>query len=91
MQLSELRYAIGSFADLIPLTALAVILVLAGIVYIKFFYGMHDWFKKLPIKPHFKPAIGAGLAGLVAWALFALSGEQPETLSVLSTGYGSIH
>jgi len=87
---NDLRYAIGSFTDLIPLTVLAVILVLVGILYINCFYGMHNWFKKLPIKPHFKPAVGAGIAGTVAWILFTVSGQQPETLSVLSTGYGAL-
>ena len=44
------------------------------------FYGMRDLFHKIPIKPHFKPAIGAAGVGLIALA-------YPQ---VLGGGYGWI-
>lgn len=52
-----------------------------GYFYVATFYGMRDrFFKKIPIPPHFKPAIGGGLLGLLA--LF-----YPQ---VLGSGYGWI-
>lgn len=86
----DLQYSIGSFWDLLPLSGLAVILVLVGILYINCFYSTHKWFKRVPVKPHFRPAIGALLAGLVAWGLYAATGESEQALSVLSTGYGAL-
>jgi len=77
-------------AELIPFTLMALVLVLVGFVYIKVFYGTHAIFQKLPIKPHFRPAIGATLAGLIAAALYFATAGDRETLSVLSTGYGAL-
>lgn len=52
-----------------------------GIMYVRVFYGMRDRiFRKLPIKPHFRPAIGGILLGIMAYAF-------PP---VLGTGYGWI-
>jgi CIC family chloride channel protein len=54
------------------------VLVGAGILYVKCFYGVHDFFKKLKIPNHIKPAIGGLLTGLIGLYL-------PQTLSF---GYG---
>ncbi len=51
-----------------------------GVILPNVFYGIRDLFHKIPIKPHFKPAIGALLVGLLA--LFF-----PQ---VLGGGYGWI-
>jgi len=52
-----------------------------GILYVRVFYGMRDrLFRKLPIKRHFRPAIGGLLLGIVAFFF-------PP---VLGTGYGWI-
>ena len=64
--------------SLVWYAALGIAAGLAGIVYVKFFYGVRDLFRKLHIPPHFKPAIGALGVGLIALAF-------PETLSM---GYG---
>lgn len=74
--------------DLIPFALLSIVLVLVGILYINVFYGTHRLFAKLPIRKHFRPAIGACLAGLVAMALYFGFGEDRDLLAVLSTGYG---
>lgn len=74
--------------DLIPFGLLSIILVLVGILYIKVFYGTHRLFAKLPVKKHFRPAIGAGLAGLLAMGLYYGFAENLQLLAVLSTGYG---
>ncbi|MFQ5731305.1 MAG: chloride channel protein [Planctomycetaceae bacterium] len=76
--------------ELLPFAALSLVLVLVSVLYIKVFYGTHGLFKKLPMKPHWRPAIGAGFAGLAALGLYFGMGEDRETLAVLSTGYGSL-
>ena len=67
-------------AELGPYLALAVILIGIAILYVEFFQRTTDFFKKLTIKPHFKPAIGGLLTGTVGF--FA-----PQTLAV---GYGFV-
>lgn len=83
-------FTVGTPFELIPFALLAIVLVLVGIVYIKTFYGIHRLFELLPVKPFIRPAIGAGLAGLFAIALFFQMGQDERVLSVLSTGYGAV-
>jgi CIC family chloride channel protein len=87
---SHLNYAVASPAELLPLTVLALILVLVGIVYIKLFYGTHHQFKKLPIVPHVRPMIGAAAAGCCGIALYYFTGKDERALAVLATGYGTL-
>jgi CIC family chloride channel protein len=87
---SHLNYAVASPAELLPLTVLAFILVLVGIVYIKLFYGTHHQFKKLPIIPHVRPMIGAAAAGCCGIALYYFTGKDERALAVLATGYGTL-
>ncbi len=87
---SHLNYAVASPAELLPLTVLALILVLVGIVYIKLFYGTHHQFKKLPIIPHVRPMIGAAAAGCCGIALYYFTGKDERALAVLATGYGTL-
>ena len=56
--------------ELLAYTVLGLLCVLAGIVYIKLFYGMRDrFFKPLPIPAWSKPALGGLLLGLLVLAL----------------------
>lgn len=78
---------------LLPLTVLTVVVVLGSLAYTRCFYGMHHLFEHLPMPRMLKPALGAGLAGLVAlggyYAMTLVSPEaQHDSLSVLSFGYG---
>ncbi len=58
-----------------------VLAALIGIAYVRVFYGMRDRvFRKMRIKPHFRPAIGGLLVGIMAYFF-------PP---VLGTGYGYI-
>ncbi|QDU99063.1 chloride channel protein [Lignipirellula cremea] len=85
----KINFGMDSPLELLPYTVMAILLVLVGVLYIKTFYGMHDLFKKLPIIPHLRPAIGAALAGLVGVGmLYACQDEN--ALAVLGTGYGSL-
>ncbi len=67
--------------EMIFYTILGLICAPLGILYIKLFYGCRDRiFKKIPIKPHYVPAIGGlgvGLLGLL-------------TPTILGGGYGVI-
>jgi CIC family chloride channel protein len=60
--------------------ALALLCSVAGFVYVRFFYGLRDGFKRLPIPNAFKPALGGLALGAIALML-------PQ---VMSGGYGWI-
>jgi CIC family chloride channel protein len=66
---------------------LALCMVVLAMVYTRSFYGLTHLFKRLPIKSHFKPAIGAFLTAVVGLVLLAIVRER-DVLSVLSFGYG---
>jgi chloride channel protein, CIC family len=74
--------------SLLPYTLLAVCMVVLAALYVRTFYGMTHLFHRLKIKPHFRPALGAFLSGLVGVALFYLLKSDPRVLAVLSFGYG---
>lgn len=65
-------------AEIFPYTILAVIAALAAGIYSRIFYSIRDGFIKIPIKPHFKPAIGGLLTGIVGYFIPAS----------IYTGYG---
>lgn len=85
-----LRHRVDSMAELMPMSILAVALVAVGVAYIKTFYGVHALFKRLRIKRHFVPMIGAVLAGLLGLGLYELSHRDARSLAVLATGYGTL-
>jgi chloride channel protein, CIC family len=69
---------------------LMLFMVLLAALYTHSFYGFVRLFKKIPIRPHFKPAIGAFFTGLIGIVLYYVFGRQPQTLAVLSFGYSAI-
>ncbi|MCE5277529.1 MAG: chloride channel protein [Planctomycetaceae bacterium] len=76
-----------------PLTILAAGMVVASLVYVRFFYAAQGMFHRFKVPAHFRPAIGAAATGLFALGIFyALSGlgseVQNDSLNVLSFGYG---
>ena len=86
----NLDYRLMSFAELIPMALMALVLVLVGILYINVFYGIHKLFDRLPVPPYLRPAIGAFLAASVGIGLFFAFDKDIATLGVLSTGYGTL-
>ncbi len=66
--------------ELGPYAVLAMVLVGAGYVYVKTFYGIHGLFKAWKIPNHIKPAIGGLLTGAIGFFL-------PQTLAF---GYGVV-
>ncbi len=87
---NKLKYTLGSPLELFSYGVLSLVLVVVAVIYIKVFYGTHKLFKKLPIPPHFRPAIGAALAGLCGIAFYLAMDREPHAMAVLSTGYGSL-
>ncbi len=87
---TNLKYALGSTLELFSYTLMSFVLVLVAVLYIKTFYGTHKLFKKLPVRPHFRPAIGAALAGLCGLGFYLAMDQNRYALSVLSTGYGAL-
>ncbi|MCC9656388.1 chloride channel protein [Rhodopirellula halodulae] len=85
-----LHHTLTSPLELLPYSLLAVAVTLVGLVYVKLFYQTRDGFRKLPLWPHVKPAIGAALAGLVGIGLFRSLGNDANVLGVLGTGYGTL-
>ena len=71
---------ITKFSDYSLYALLGIASGVIGTIIPVVFYGMRDIFHKIPVKPHFKPAIGATGVGLIALA-------YPQ---VLGGGYGWI-
>jgi CIC family chloride channel protein len=86
----HLHYRPSSLLELGPFSLMAVVLVLAAILYIKVFYGTHRLFQRLPVRPHFRPMIGAAMAGLVGLGVYWWMGRDTRALAVLSAGYGTL-
>ena len=66
--------------ELVPYFMLAIAVAVGAIVYVKSFYGIRNLFLKIPVPPHFKPAIGGLIVGGIGWFI-------PEALG---TGYGVV-
>jgi CIC family chloride channel protein len=78
-----------------PYLLLALFMVLLAMLYTRTFYGCKRLFDRLPILPHFRPAVGALLTGLVAVGLYlfashTLAGPPQQVLSVLAFGYSAV-
>jgi CIC family chloride channel protein len=73
-----------------PYLLLALLMTLLATIYTHSFYGCKRLFDRLPIRKHFRPAIGAFLTGVVALGLFFLFNQQQSVLAVLAFGYSAI-
>jgi CIC family chloride channel protein len=88
--------------ELGPYIVLAFVLVGGGILYVKSFYGVHRFFKKMKIPNHLKPAVGGLCTGAIGCfflketlafgygsAQMALDNQLP-TLFLLGLAFGKI-
>jgi CIC family chloride channel protein len=75
---------------LVSYLLLALLMVILAMLYTRTFYGLTHLFRRLPLRPHLKPAIGAFLSGALGVALYYLLGRKQEVLAVLSFGYGAL-
>ncbi len=74
--------------QLIPYTVLAVAMALLAMIYTRTFYWVTYLFTRLRMPRWLRPALGAGLTGVIGVGLYyAFSGNR-QVLSVLSFGYG---
>ena len=86
-----------------PYLLLALFMVLLAMLYTRSFYGCKRLFDRLPIRRHFRPAIGGLLTGMVGAGLYLAASRflsnqhQPnlpdqarQVLAVLAFGYSSI-
>jgi CIC family chloride channel protein len=80
-------YVFNNPWHLLPYLLLAVCMVVLAMVYTRTFYGLTHLFHRLPVPPHFKPALGAFLSGALGLALFLVF-DSELVLSVLAFGYG---
>jgi CIC family chloride channel protein len=74
--------------QLVPYTLLAASMALLAMIYTRTFGFMGYLFKRMRLARNLRPALGAGLSGLIGVGLFYLVGRNPQVLSVLSFGYG---
>lgn len=73
--------------QLLPYLALAVVLAVAAVFYIRFFYFCHYGFAKWRIPNYLKPAVGGLLTGIIGLVLyFTLDGR----FSAMGQSYGII-
>ncbi len=75
---------------LVSYTILALFLVVLAMFYTRSFYALTHGFHRLSLRPHFKPAIGAFLTGVLGVALYYLLGQETQVLAVMSFGYGAL-
>jgi CIC family chloride channel protein len=73
-----------------PYLLLAIFMALLASLYTRTFYYCQQRSEMLPVKKHFRPAIGAFLTGLLALVLFYAAGRNSQTLAVLAFGYSAI-
>jgi CIC family chloride channel protein len=76
--------------ELGPYLLLALFMALLALLYTRSFYGCKRLFSRLPIRHHFRPALGAFLTGLVGLLLYFLLGRQQSVLAVLAFGYSAL-
>lgn len=83
------RFTFTSAAELVPYTALALVVALASGLFVKVFYGVHGLFARLKLSPALRPMIGGILTGGIALAAY-YSVRDVRALDVLSFGYGTV-
>ena len=76
--------------ELLPYLLVALWAVLLAALYTHSFYGLTRLFRRLPLVPHVKPAIGAFLTGALGLTLYYAFGQKVVVLGVLSFGYNSL-
>ncbi len=85
-----LSHTLSSPLELIPYAILGLLLLLIAGLYVRMFHSTQHVFRMLPIKPHFRPAIGGLLASLIGVTLFQTLGQNVSVLGVMGTGYGTL-
>jgi len=71
----ELSHLLESPWELIPYVMLGVVMLFLAATYVRTFHLFQSLFARLPVWPHLRPAIGAGLAGVVGLGAYALCNQ----------------
>jgi CIC family chloride channel protein len=71
-----------------PYLLLALFMAFLAMLYTRTFYTFTHLFHRWQVPNWIKPAVGAGLSGLIGAVLFYVFSRDPQVLSVLSFGYG---
>ncbi len=74
--------------QLVPYTLLAAAMALLAMIYTRTFALTGYLFKRMSLRRNLRPAVGAGLSGILGVGLFLCLGRDTQVLSVLSFGYG---
>ncbi len=83
-------FALNSIWELLPYTLLALIVALAAGLFVKVFYGIHDFSERSKVHPAIKAMLGGALTGLLGVGLYFAFGRDEHVLDVLSFGYGTL-
>ncbi len=83
------HFAFHSALELVPYTVLALVVALAAGAFVRSFYGLHAAFRRLPVAPLWRPALGGLATGTLALLGYLVARDE-RILDVLSFGYGSI-
>lgn len=86
----QLRFQMVSPLELLPLTVLAFVLVAVAVLYIKCFYGVHEFAKRTKFPIWLRSVIGATLAALLGITVYLSFDRDLQVLAVLGTGYGTL-
>lgn len=86
----DVQFDFSTPLELIPYALLAIVLVGAGVLYIRTFYWTHRVFDSIPLPTYVKSTAGALLAGVVGLGVYFACGRNTELLSVLGSGYGML-
>ena len=84
----DIPFEVTSHWEMLPYTAMALLLVIVSVAYIKSFSIVQWLFERLPVVPQLQPMIGATLAGLVGLTMYFGLGQNADALAVLGSGYG---
>lgn len=84
---NQVAYEMTNVAELLPYTALALLLVVFAVFYVHLFRIVESLFQRLPAPAFLKPSMGALSAGLLAIGAFFAVGGDPQVLATLGSGY----
>ncbi|MEO1618636.1 MAG: chloride channel protein [Planctomycetota bacterium] len=85
-----LQHSFASPLELPLYLVLACVVFLLAAAYSSVFHRMTTALERLPGPAALRPAVGAGLAGLIGIAAYYLFGGDANLLAVLGTGYGTL-
>jgi CIC family chloride channel protein len=83
-------YTFDNPVELLLYAVVAVLVTLAAGLFVKVFYGVHDFCERLRWPPGVRPMVGGLLTGLVGVGFYHLSDGDIRVLDVLSFGYGTL-